>query len=191
MMRNVRGIILSVITLAGLVLTTTSSRGQAVMGGDANVVKWDAIVGVAAPGSKVGNFDPFGTGIPLVFPISVQDGRALVQLQTGRMEFSVKGLALANSTALAVAGTTGVISEVMGTLVCNGIAGVVSEYTDTPAIALSPQGNAYFAGAIQVPTACLLTPDKLAFLIRVASVSNPAATIQVGRWVALGAVRTP
>ena len=188
-MRNGKGfIILSVMTLAGLVLTATASRGQGVTGGDVNVVKWNTVIGVAAPGSKVGNFDPFGSGS---IPVSVQDGMALVQLQSGRIEFSVKGLALANSTALAVAGTTGVISEVNGTLVCNGIAGAVSESSNTPAVALSPQGNATFVGTLEIPTACLLTPDKVAFLVRVSSVSDPAAASQVGRWVAVGVVRTP
>ena len=188
-MHRVSGfLLLSVMTLAGVVLTVTPSRGQGV---GPNVVRWDAIIGVAAPGSKVGNFDPFGTSIPLVFPISVQDGMAWVQLESGRVEFSVKGLALANSTPLAVAGTKGVISEVTGTLVCNGIAGVASEFSDTPAVALSPKGNAGFVGAIDVPTSCLFTPDKLAFIIRVASVSNQAAAAQVGRWVAVGVVRTP
>lgn len=191
-MRRVSGfILLSVVTLAGLVLTVTPSRGQGVTGGEVNVVRWDAIIGLAAPGSKVGNFDPFGISIPSVFPTSVKDGMAWVQLQSGRVEFSVKGLALANSTPLAVAGTTGVISEVKGTLVCNGIAGVASEFRDTPAVAISPQGNASFVGAIDVPTSCLLTPDKLAFVIRVESVNNPSAAVQIGRWVAVGVRRTP
>jgi len=154
-----------------------------------NVVKWDAMIGLAAPGSKVGNFDPFGP----VFPIVVQDGKAWVHLQTGRAKFSVKGLALANSTGLAAAGTTGVISEVRGTLVCNGVvpAGSPTDFADTPAVPLDPQGNAQFVGSIDIPTACFVTPDKLAFLIRVATVSNPAASGQVGRWIAVGAVRTP
>lgn len=175
--------------LAGLVLTATPSRGQGVTGGDVNVVKWDAIIGVAAPGSKVGTFDRFG-GSPAI-PTSVQSGKAWVQLQTGQIQFSLKGLVLANSTSLAVAGTTGVISEVKGTLVCNGIAAAVSDSTDTPAVALSPQGDVNFVGVIDVPTACLVTSDKLAFLIRVASVSNQIALGQVGRWMAVGAVRTP
>ncbi len=158
-----------------------------------NVVRWHTIIGLAVPGSQVGTISPFGAPpvVPPIFPIFVEDGRAWVHLQTGRMKFSVRGLALANSTALAVAGTTGVISEVKGTLVCNGTAGVVSEYADTSAIPLSPQGNAEFVGTINIPTACHLTPDKLAFLIRVANVSNPSATAQVGRWIAVGVVRIP
>lgn len=183
-MQNVNRMLVALSIITAVLVISVPSHAA-----DDNVVKWEAIIGLAAPGSKVGHFDPFGP----VFPIVVQDGKAWVHLQTGRVKFSVKGLALANSTGLAAAGTTGVISEVRGTLVCNGVvpAGPPPDFADTPAVHLDQQGNAQFVGSINVPTACLLTPDKLAFLIRVASVNNPAASGQVGRWLAIGAVRTP
>ena len=181
-MRNVKWGFVALSVMTALVLFSGPTRAEQDEG---NVVKWDAIIGVAAPGSLVGGFQPFG--FPSVFPLVAQDGKAWVHLQTGHVKFSVRGLVLANSTALAVAGTTGVVEQVMGTLVCNGLTGP-SDSADTPAVPLDPQGNANFVGAINVPTACLITPDKLAFLIRVAK-----ATVQPaeGKWIAVGVVRTP
>jgi len=111
-MQNVNRMLVALSIMSAVLVISAPSHAA-----EDNVVKWDAMIGLAAPGSKVGNFDPFGP----VFPIVVQDGKAWVHLQTGRAKFSVKGLALANSTGLAAAGTTGVISEVRGTLVCNGV----------------------------------------------------------------------
>ena len=177
-------ILLSIVIL--MFSNPVASRGE-----EGNVVKWDAIIGLTAPGSRVGNIDPFGPFPTGIFSWVTQDGKAWVHLHTGRVKFSVKGLVLANSTPLAVAGTAGVTTEVKGTLVCNGSAGFTTASVDTSPIPLSPQGNAEFVGVIAVPTACLLTPDKLAFLIRVASVNNPDASIQIGRWIAVGGIRTP
>ena len=104
------------------------------------------------------------------------------------MIFSVKGLVLANSTALAVAGTIGLITKVKGALVCNGLSAVASAFVDTPPVSLDPQGNASFVGNVAIPTDCLVTTDSLAFLIRVAQAGVPAI---VDRWIAVGVVRTP
>jgi hypothetical protein len=68
-------------------------------------------------------------------------------------------------------GTPGPVASVIGTLVCNpGTAG--EAILDTPAAALSSEGNAELSFKLNVPTVC----DKPAFLIRTAS----------GRWIATG-----
>ena len=189
-MHRVSGfLLLSVMTLAGVVLTVTPSRGQGV---GPNVVRWDTIIGSTATGVGVSNFEPFGNPtISTRFPLVAQGGHAWVHLQTGQAKFSVKGLVLANSTPLAVAGTTGIISEVKGTLVCNGISNQASAFIDTAAVPFDPKGNAEFVGTIEIPTACLGTPQTMVFLIRVASVSNPNGQGAVGQWIAVGGIRTP
>lgn len=188
-MRRIIGfLLLSVLTLAGLVLTATPSRGEA---SDPNVVRWDTIIGSTAivpttPGPVLG-VSNFQSPIPWV----AQGGHAWVHLQKGQVKFSVKGLVLANSTGIAVAGTTGIISEVKGTLVCNGIfSSQASAYVDTAAVPLDSKGNAEFVGTIEVPTACFVTPQKMVFLIRVAAVSDPNVP-PVGTWIAVGGIRTP
>lgn len=148
---------------------------------DVNVVKWDQIIGFASPGSSIGGVQGFG-------PWTATNGNAWVHLSTGHVKYSVSGLVLANSTSLAVAGTIGVTTKVKGTLVCNGLSMVTSALVDTPSVPFDPQGNASFVGDVTIPNDCLLTPDKLAFLIRIAEAGNP---VIVDRWIAVGVVRTP
>lgn len=151
---------------------------------EANVVKWDRIIGATStPFPTIGGISAVG------FPWSAEDGKAWVHLETGHVKFNVKGLVLAGSTPLAVAGTIGVTTKVKGTLVCNGLSTVTSALVDTPPVPLDPQGNAEFVGDVIIPTACLLTTDKLAFVIRVAEATgNPTI---VDKWNAVGVVRTP
>ena len=165
-------------TLMALVFTSAPWA----LADEANVVKWDQIIG------SVSLFQPIGGIASVGIPWSVEKGKAWVHLQTGHVKFNVKGLVLAGSTPLAVAGTIGVTAKVKGTLVCNGLSTVTSALVDTPPVPLDPQGNADFVGDVVVPTACLLTTDKLAFVIRVAEAANPSF---VDKWNAVGVVRTP
>ena len=173
-----RKVIVPMLLIVALLLTSVPPG----FAEDPNVVKWEQIIGFAAPGSAIGGVQGIG------FPWTAQEGKAWVHLETGRIKFKVKGLVLANSTALAVAGTIGVTTKVKGTLVCNGLSTVASVLVDTPPVSLDPQGSAEFVGDVAVPTACLLTTDKLAFLIRVAEAGNPSI---VDKWNAVGVVRTP
>lgn len=154
-----------------------------VLADDANVVKWDQIIGSASP------FQPIGGIAAVGFPWSAEKGNAWVHLGTGHVKFNVKGLVLAGSTPLAVAGTIGVTTKVKGTLVCNGVSTVTSVLVDTPPVPLDPQGNAEFVGGVAIPTACLLTTDKLAFVIRVAEAGGNLTLVD--KWNAVGVVRTP
>jgi len=172
-----RFIALASSALAFLLVAAPSSSAV-----DVNVVRWERIIGQSSPGSAVGGVQP------ITFPWTAHDGKALVQLNTGHVNFVVKGLVLANSTALAVAGTIGITTKVKGTLVCNGLSTVASALVDTPPVPLDPQGNASFVGDVAIPNDCLLTTDGLAFLIRVAEAGNQFI---VDRWIAVGVVRTP
>lgn len=166
-------------TLMALVFTSAPSA----LANDANVVKWDQIIGSVSP------FQPIGGIAAMGFPWSAEKGKAWIHVETGHVKFNVKGLVLAGSTTLAVAGTIGITTQVKGTLVCNGLSAVTSALVDTPPVALDPQGNAEFFGNVAIPTTCLLTTDKLAFVIRVAeAAANPTI---VDKWIAVGVVRTP
>jgi len=185
-MRHVKWGLVALSVMSALVLPSGAIRaGQ----DDGNVVKWKQIIGFAVPpGSNIPGSPMIG-GLPgSPFPWTTNDGDAWVNLNTGHVKFRVKGLVLAASTPLAVAGTIGLATEVKGTLVCNGLSNVTSAIVDMPAVPLDPQGNASFVGNIAVPTDCLLTRDKLAFLIRVADAENPGL---IGFWIAVGVVRTP
>jgi hypothetical protein len=179
-MRNVRRVSRLFVLLSSMVALALTAAPQS-FADDVNVVKWDQIIGFASPGSSIGGVQGFG-------PWTATNGNAWVHLSTGHVKFSVSGLVLANSTSLAVAGTIGVTTKVKGTLVCNGLSTVTSALVDTPSVPFDLQGTASFVGDVTVPTDCLLTPDKLAFLIRVAEAGNP---VIVDRWIAVGGVRTP
>jgi len=172
----------SFIALASSMLVFVLVAAPASSAEDVNMVKWEQIIGLSSPGSAVGGVQP------ITFPWTAQEGKAWVHLNTGHVKFAVKGLVLANSTSLAVAGTIGITTKVKGTLVCNGLSTVASALIDTPPVPLDHQGNASFVGDVAIPTDCLLTTDRLAFLIRVAEAGNPAI---VDRWIAVGVVRTP
>jgi hypothetical protein len=154
-------------------------------------VRWERIIGIQQP------FDLVGTGTGQVTggaPWETTDGSARVNFHTGKLSFAVKGLILAVGSAAngmftgLDIGTAAGVSQVKGTLVCdvNGSAGGNSVLVDTPAVPLSPQGDARFSGDIgPLPTVCTTEPD-LAFLIRIV---EPVAFAD--RWIAAGVVRTP
>ena len=102
-----------------------------------------------------------------------------IDLTTGMGSFDVEGLVLNGGNAT---GTTGPITSVVGTLVCNpggDSANPPTQVTvDTPATALSPQGNAELSFRVNVPPTC----TNPLFLIRI-----PQFEL---RWIAAGAVRT-
>jgi hypothetical protein len=135
------------------------------------VVHWKTIVGViTAPGIS----NPVA-GIPSgLFPWTTTGGQATVDLPTGRIAFTVRGLVLNGSN---VSGTRGDIAMVKGTLVCNPTA-ASPEVIDTAAVPLSVEGDAQFSGSLaSAPPSTCANP---LFLIRI-----PANN----RWIATGSVR--
>ncbi len=138
---------------------------------------WREIVGViTAP-----NVDNPVAGISAgTSPWSTRDGHAHVNLATGETSFEVRGLVLNGGGA---SGTTGPITTVTGTVVCNpGTNGQVVR--NTAEVNLNSLGNARFHGEINGLPAVCANP---LFLVRIGpSFPVPAA---VGRWLATGAVR--
>jgi len=166
------------IVLAGLMALSLASMAMA----SGPNLRWGQVVGVITAqgvenpicatdqqGNCVGTIIHSGT-----FAWSTRSGTAAVNLTSGAASFHVEGLVI-NGTRFS--GTAGPIGQVEGTLVCNlGEAG--EEVLDTPAVSLSPEGDADFNGRILgVPTFC----DNPLFLIRIVS---PAGAL--GRWIATG-----
>jgi hypothetical protein len=153
-----------------------------------SVVSWRNIVGVitspgidnpvavttANDGTILNQIDS-GT-LPWVTRI----GTAQVDLVTGAVDFSVRGLVLNGGNA---SGTAGPINQVTGTLVCNPGSTDISQpqtILDTPPVPLSTLGTANFSGQLTaaVPYPC----EGPLFLIRI----GPAFGAFAGRWLATG-----
>jgi hypothetical protein len=140
------------------------------------VVRWQKVVGViTAP-----NVDNPVAGISAgTLPWTTRGGNVRINLTTGVGSFEVEGLVLNGGNA---SGTTGPITSVVGTLVCNpggdSATPPAQILIDTPAATLNPVGNAELSFKMNVPQTC----TNPVFLIRIP---------QFGlRWIAAGAVRT-
>ncbi len=144
---------------------------------DDDTLRWQEVIGIIQAGNLVGSGAGQVTGGGQ--PWSTTGGKAQVDLRTARIKFEVRGLVLAGGNSI---GTPGSITQVKGTLVCdtNGSAGGGhSTLVDTPAVALSAEGDASFNGDVGVlPSVCSTEPD-IAFLVRI---------VPAGRWIANGAV---
>ncbi len=145
-------------------------------GADSPTVKWEDIVGIIQPGNMVGTGTGQVTGAGQ--PWTAESGKAQIDLGTGRLKFTVRGLVLAGGNSI---GTRGGVATVKGTLVCdtNGSGGGGnSALVDTPLVPLSPEGDADFSGDVMLAAVCVSEAD-IAFLIRAGSA-----------WIANGSVRT-
>jgi hypothetical protein len=152
-----------------LVLCASASFAQT-----STVARWQKIVGNI---TAVGVDNPVAGISTGGAPWTTTGGTATVNLSTGAAAFQVEGLVLNGTNA---SGTPGPVTFVVGTLVCN--AGTATQATfSTPAVPLSPQGDAQFSGSLAgIPAPC--TP---LFLVRAAAASGAATT-----WIATGAVLT-
>jgi hypothetical protein len=113
-------------------------------------------------------------------PWTTRTGSAHVDLSTGRVQFSIRGLVLVGGNG---SGTAGPINQVVGTLVCNpGSTDTAAPQAilDTAPVTLSTLGNANFSGELTsiVPQTC----GNPLFLIRI----GPSFGAFAGRWLATG-----
>jgi hypothetical protein len=139
------------------------------------VARWQKIVGNI---TAVGVDNPVAGISTGGAPWTTTGGTATVNLSTGAASFQVQGLVLNGTNA---SGTPGPVTFVVGTLVCN--AGTATQATfSTPAVPLSPQGDAQFSGS---SIGALPSPCTPLFLVRAAAASGAAST-----WIATGAVLT-
>jgi hypothetical protein len=161
--------------IVSAVALAAAGIGRAASADPYDSLRWQSVIGVAAPNGVVGSGTGAVTGAP--GPWSALGGRVRVDPHRGRIEFSVDGLVLAAGNAI---GTPGTVTQVKGTVVCDtdgSGSGGNSVLVDTPLVELDDQGDARFNGSVAIPAVCASQPD-VAFLIRTGS----------GRWIANGAV---
>ena len=137
---------------------------------DGPIVRWDRIEGVLPPhgGPVMVIGDQEGNKIeshPTMW--TADEGRAMVNLETGFVSFQVAGLVFADTWTTNAIGSSGNLT-VMGTVVCN--AGTqpspwVIAFADTAEVVME-SGTASFSGFVAIPQMCLDRPDRIAFLIR-------------------------
>ena len=186
------GMTISFLSFGGTVTLTRADDDFDKVNGDrhkGNKVKWEQIVGLLAPHWLIGGFEG-ASG-----PWTAERGRAVVDLSSGKLKFRVNGLVLAFQPRppgeTPIIGTSGGVTEVKGTLVCDALPSnpdpPPTSFVDTPAVPFSAQGDAEFEGVVSIPAACLATPERLAFLIRAADPGQPP----LEAWIAHGAVRRP
>lgn len=164
-------------TLAAAVVTAALLSPVPASADAGDTLQWQTIIGIIQANNVVGS----GTGLVTGGgqPWSTTGGRASVDLDTGQVNFEVRGLVFAGGNTI---GTPAPVTQVKGTLVCdtNGSAGGGnSVLVDTSAVALDGEGDARFAGNVGALPAVCITESDIAFLIRI-----PGAN----RWIGNGAV---
>ena len=174
-------------------IADTQTSAQASADGGGTRVIWQRIVGIVVPDNIVGVEPPSGgcdktcaVGAPA--PWITTAGRAEVNLDTGKLTFTVHGLVVAFDYGCCNIGTpTTIVTKVKGTLVCNETEPGFAELVDTDAVRLRTTGDATFSGHVDLPASCIDEPEDMVFLIRIADVS--AFEELIGMWNAFGAVR--
>ena len=164
-----KSLFVSAVALAAAVV------GQAASADPGDSLRWQSVIGIAAPNGIVGSGTGAVTGAP--GPWSALGGKVKVDPDKGRIEFSVDGLVLAAGNFI---GTPGTVSQIKGTLVCDtdgSASGGNSVLVETPLVDLDDQGDARFHGSVAIPAVCASEPD-VAFVFRTSS----------GRWIANGTV---
>jgi hypothetical protein len=155
--------------VSGIALSA-AAFGQNASADSSDNLRWQSVIGIAAPNNVVGVGTGAITGGPT--PWSTLGGHVNVDLTKSRITFDVRGLVLAGGNSI---GTPGAVAQVKGTLLCDtdGSAGDTF-FVDTPLVDLSEQGEAQFTGRVSaLPAVCSTEPD-VAFLIRVGA----------GKWIA-------
>jgi hypothetical protein len=158
--------------LAGLCLLCTLSAAEA------QTASWKQVVGIIPATNVVG----VGTGaVPGGFlPWTTTEGAAMVNLKTGTVRFSVRGLVFAG----------GPVTAVRGILVCDtdgSAGGGNSVLVKTRSVALSATGDAAFSGHVDIPAVCSSESD-IAFLVAASAFNGQE--VPAGPWIANGAVLT-
>jgi hypothetical protein len=146
----------------------------------AETVRWRSIKGSSPFANVNGAVQPNAVDAipPGGRPWTTLGGRAKVNLATSQVNFEVEGLVLLGGNTI---GTPGAVNKVVGSVVCNpGLA--TQQIRDTPAVTLSPQGDAEFSGATTAPLPSTCNSTNIAFLVRIGPVA--------GAWIAAGVVKS-
>ena len=160
----------------------TQASEQASTDGGGTRVIWRRIVGIVVPDNIVGDAV---VGAPA--PWITTAGRAEVNLDTGKLTFTVHGLAVAFDFGCCNIGTPTIVTKVKGTLVCNDTEPGFAELVDTEAVPISTTGDATFSGRGELPARWTDEPKDILFVIRMAKVRDFPEVEDL--WIAFGAVR--
>lgn len=152
----------------------------------AQTASWRQVVGIILSGNVVGS----GTGaVPGGFlPWTTTSGSAHVNLQTGEIQFSVRGLVFAGAAKGITLGTPGPVTAVKGTLLCDAdgsAGGGNSVLVETPSVPLNATGDASFQGSLGTLPAVCSSESDLVFVVRASAFNGNAVE---GPWIANGAV---
>jgi hypothetical protein len=174
----------------------SQGSAQASAEGEATRVMWQRIVGIVVPDSIVGRRAPPPSGgcdigvtcaVGAPAPWTATGGEAEVNLGTGDITFTVRGLVIADDFNFVNLGTPAFITKVKGTLVCNDTEPGFAELVDTGAVPLRKSGYATFSGRVDLPASCTDEPADIVFVIRIADASEFHEVIDM--WNAFGAGR--
>jgi hypothetical protein len=152
----------------------------------AQTVSWRQVVGIIPAGNVVGS----GTGAIAggFLPWTTTSGSARVNLESGEIQFTVRGLVFAGGSSSITIGTVGPVTGVKGTLICDNdgsASGGNSVVVETPSVPLSATGDASFRGSLGSLPAVCSTESDIAFVVRVSGFGGNAVE---GPWIANGAV---
>lgn len=162
-----------------MILIVAASVSSASVYAGSPLVRWERIEGIS-PNATGQVFNGIS---PVTFPWSTTRGGALLNLHNGKLNFHLEGLSMgASPTPFALIGTTGVVTEIKGTIMCHQS----GEFVDSDAVELSDEGDAQFSGQLTSVPYC--EPGDLIFLIRIAAVRPDAPPIS-DRWLGHGAAR--
>jgi|SRR5215831_10007159 len=171
MTRTVISIALASVLMAGVALGDKHGKGSGHSEGSKGGSFKSGVIG-STPGLTIGGV-PSG-GAPWV----VRNGKATLT-PSGELELEVKGLLISAGTA---AGTTGPVTQIAASLVCGGSGGMV--VATTPAVNLSPAGDAEVEAKITPPIPCFGT----IILVRVAGLNGTPLTMPLAQTVPFIAV---
>ena len=157
---------------------------------------WRRIVGIVVPDSIVGRRAPppdggcdigvtCAMGAPA--PWSAAGGQAEVNLDNGKLTFTVHGLVLADDFNGVNIGTPTVVTEGQRHAGLQRYRAGIRRTRGYRGRAPKQTGNARFSGRVDLPPSCTDEPEDMVFVIRIADVSEFEELIDM--WNAFGAGR--
>ena len=129
----------------------------------AQIIRWDRVEGFGAA-----DYSGIFVGpIQASRPRTAGEGRVILDLKSGFLWFTVKGLTNGNQYDNGPLGAPWGPELLMGTLVCDSTQrSAPATWVDTPNVAFDANGDGRFAGVVAVPAACKERPQEMVFLLR-------------------------
>jgi hypothetical protein len=132
------------------------------------IVRWTRVEGLGAADAAAIYVGPFGASRGR----TVGDGSVMLNLNTGFLSFTVRGLANGKQYDNGPLGAPYLppndeAEPFIGTVVCDSTErwGTIT-YVDTEPVSFDADGNGKFVGFVAVPAACRERPEETVFLLR-------------------------